>query len=177
MGVLASHQVGNSTGILSTIMIKIKYNFILISCLINNSSCSCSGFRNLCECLSLSVFVNIDSLSWHRGRDRGDSLPSTDLMRKKEKTVLIIYRGHFTQITSDFCPPLDRLWSWTKKGNVVCFDREMQCYVGIMKLMHKWKWFFDRSSASQNMLYIYVESQKGIYLANSWQRYIFLIYV
>ena len=108
-------------GILSTVMIKIKYNLILISCLINNSSCSCSGFRNLCECLSLSVFVNIDSLSWHRGRDRGDSLPSTDLMRKKEKTVLIIYRGHFTQITSDFCPPLlDRFWSWTKKGIMPC---------------------------------------------------------
>ena len=55
-------------GILSTIMIKIKYNFILISCLINNSSCS--GFRNLCECLSLSRFLLILIPCHDTGGDR-----------------------------------------------------------------------------------------------------------
>ena len=57
-----------------------------------------------------------------QGEGQGRLASEHRFEEKKEKTALIIYRGHFTQITSDFCPPLDldRSWSGTKKGYVVC---------------------------------------------------------
>ena len=60
MGALCSrpHIELARAGILSTVMIKIKYNLILISCLINNSSCSCSGSVT-CVNVSLSQFLLI----------------------------------------------------------------------------------------------------------------------
>ena len=53
-----------------------------------------------------------------QGEGQGRLASEHRFEEKKEKTVLIIYRGHLSQITSDFCPPASR--------QVLVLDKDLQ---------------------------------------------------